>query len=89
MKTRPVEVSADEWLSPNDIEMTFSFSFNGISLSGSYVLYELYVILYWLICHWAVNSIFFAGILVGISWSQPINVWPSFVGFFGDVISES
>ena len=36
---------------------------------------------YVLISHIAFNTILFAGIALGISWFQRINVCPSFVGF--------
>ena len=39
-----------------------------------------------LIFHIAFISIFSAGIELGISISQPINVYPSFAGLLGEVI---
>ena len=48
----------------------------------------LNVIVYLLTCHFAVIVIFSAGIVLGISWSQPMNVYPSFVGFSIFSISE-
>ena len=49
----------------------------------------LNVIVYWLICHWAVIVIPVAGILAGISLSQPVNVYPVLVGSAGGVMAVS
>ena len=42
-----------------------------------------------MIFHWAVIVLFSAGIVEGIVWSQPENVYPSLVGLAGFVTGAS